>query len=138
MSLRILKLSPEEVSELQRPFSHVEAKVAMMAGFAKAISEAGYLPSEAEDFLQKFANQKLAGWADTVANAGVWWPLGLGALGGAYTAYARNKFEQDFDDRGNPELVSIKKKLQTYRTMTDDLKRTNRVEGSGSAVPTAA
>lgn len=137
MSLRTILLTPQQVEELSQPFGPAEAKAAMLAGFAEAISSAGLLPSEADDLLQKVANTKMAGWADTVANAGVWWPLGIGALGGAYTAYARHKFEQDFNDRGNPELVSLKQKIRTYRTMSDDLKRTNKVEGR-DAVPTAA
>jgi len=135
MSLRTIYLTPEQVAELAAPFTPAEAKAAMMAGVANAISQAGLLPSEAELIFQKFANDKFGTWGDVAANTMVWLPLGAGALGGAYTAYARHKIEQDFDDRGNPELATLKKKIQTYRTMSDDLRRTNRVEGGGQALP---
>lgn len=170
--LRTIHLTPEQVQDLTAPYSSEHAKVAMMAGFAFSISQAGLLPSQAEEALQKFAGQQVDGWApallesavwnplaqadspngikkradggfsilpgaDTVANVGVWAPLGLGALGGAYSAYARQNMEHDFNDRGHPDLVALKQKIKAYRTMSDDLRRTNRVEGDGQAIATA-
>lgn len=139
MTLKTLFVTPEQAAELQAPFSVGEAKVAMMAGFAHAISQAGLLPSEADEFLSGQIGMGKMGfdWGSAAANLGVWMPLGLGALGGAYTAYARHDAKHDFDDRNQPELIALKQKLKTYRMMTDDLKRTNAVEG-GSPVQQAA
>lgn len=99
-------------------------------GFAIGLSEIGLLPSEFESLVKQaeggpldfiMAIPKALGSATLYTGA-------AGALGGAYTGYLRHKTERAVDGKDDPETLALQNKLNAYRQMTQDLRRTDKVQ----------
>ena len=125
-----IDLSPADIVELTGPFTPKEALDGIKLGFAMGLSDCGLIPSEVEDFLKS----GVINWGDLAKmgpeaylelSTGV---IGAGALAGAYSGYARHQVEQGLNGTDDPQLSSLKKKLDAYHSMTADLKRTNAVQ----------
>ncbi len=142
MDFSKLALTQEQIVELNGPFTAKHAQEMTMLGFARALSEAGILPSEAQEMLkvalvkavdpQKFATLSLniGDLVGSVADAAYNYPvamMGGGALLGAYTGYARHNAEQTIKGNENPKVLELKRKIDAYNSMTQDLQRSNNI-----------
>ena len=98
---------------------------AIRLGFARAASEAGLTPAEAE--LKIAGMAKSAGLPlpsiETLLDKYWWALLGAGAIGGGLSGVARHKLEQRADNREDPEINADMQKAEGYDRMSDDLKR---------------
>lgn len=133
MDLKTINLSDADIAELSQDFGPKEAMEALCLGFAMGLSECGLTPSEFEGF----SKLGLVNWGEVPAEilggygtaaAGI---IGAGALGGAYSGYARSRVEQTMNGTDNPDIVALRKKIQAYRSMSSDLKRTNALQHTG-------
>ena len=108
---------------------------AVRLSVARAISDAGLTPSQAEAQLAKMASQKEAGIGDgfkAVLDVLAKSTLGLMAAGGAvgaYTGHKRNQIERSIRGEEDPEVSAIKKKTEGYRKMTEELRETLAAQG---------
>jgi hypothetical protein len=124
MDLSKIALNDAQLAELNGPFTQKHAQEAVLLGMARALAENNLLPSDVEPLLKAgFEWGSLASLPGQYALLG----LGTGAVLGAYSGYARHKMEQVLDGNDDPKVVALKKKIEAYRNMTADLKRTSAV-----------
>lgn len=139
MNLEKLSLSREDIAELSEPFGPKHAMEALRMGFASGLSELGLLPSEFEEMLKsanfkegtlgELFNKGVEGYGNAAALV-----IGAGALGGAYSGYARARLDQMIAGNDDPEAVALRKKTQAYQSMIADLKRTNQLQAAPQTV----
>ena len=94
---------------------------AIRMGFARAASEAGLTPEQAE---QKLAAYTPVGVLETISNMLQTYamaPIIAGAFIGGASGVARNNIEKRISGTEDPEMNSIEKKRQGYQKMTGDL-----------------
>jgi hypothetical protein len=125
MDLSQIELNDAQLAELSGPFTQKHAQEAALLGMARALAENNLLPSDVEPLLHKAGFE----WGSLASLPGQYALLGLGtgAVLGAYSGFARHKMEQVLDGNDDPKVVALKKKIEAYRNMTADLKRTSAV-----------
>ncbi len=124
-----IDLTQEQILELNGPFTHKEAREHAALGFAQALAEHHILPSSLECML-KAASLKMAfgeGAIDFLTKGGPMLGLTLGAVGGTYAGYAHNKIDKVLEGRDDPKVVELKRKIEAYKNMSADLKRTSAI-----------
>lgn len=122
-----LNLTAEELAELQEPYGPKHAMLATRIGFAMGLSELGITPSEFET-LVKAASFEWSRFLPEIPEAygtAAMLATGAGALGGAYSGYARARAEQVLNGQEDPEAVALERKLKAYKSLSGDLTRTN-------------
>ena len=127
-------LGSQEALDLDQPYSPQDAFAAFKLGMATGMSELGLTPEEFER-MGKFAlmnwnpidlfGKGLEGYGTIAALL-----TGAGALGGAYTGYARSNIENMLDGKGDPETMALRRKIRAYQGMSADLKRNSAVMAS--------
>jgi hypothetical protein len=126
MDLDRITLNESQHAELTGPFLPKHAHEAALLGFARALAENGISPSAMEDFLKtgKFdLGEAMANFPGQYALLG----LGVGAVGGAYSGYARHRLEQKIEGKENPQMIALQKKIDSYRNLIADARRMQQV-----------
>jgi hypothetical protein len=105
-----------------------ESRQAVRLGLARAMSEAGMTPSQAERKLAGFPLEKkaegpLTGALDMLKKWNVAWLLG-GAAAGAGAGYLHHKVDQTLAGEDDPEVAALRRKADGYHKMTADLNQT--------------
>lgn len=111
---------------------------AIRLGFARAASEAGLTPSEAEAKLAAMSKQAAG------ATSGLWdllhslvensfvIPAAGAAIVGGLSGVARHDLERKLDNKDDPAIQADEEKAKQYEKMTEDLKRQQQ---AGSSMP---
>lgn len=126
MDLDVISLNANELAELSGPYTPKHAQEAVLLGFARALAENGISPAAMEEFVKsgKFdLGESMMKFPGQYALLG----LGVGAVGGAYSGYARHRIEQKIDGKENPEMIALQKKIDAYRNLIGDAKRMQQV-----------
>lgn len=99
---------------------------AIRLGFAKAASEAGLTPSEAEAKLAGM-NKEGLGTLDAIlqllTEQGPMAVMAGGAIAGGLSGIARHKLERRAEGKDDPQLTADELKAQGYERMSEDLRR---------------
>lgn len=125
MDFSKIALNEIEFAELSGPFTQKHAREAALLGMARALAEQGLMPGDVEALLRK-TGFDISGLASLPAQYSML-GIGGGALLGAYSGYARHQMEQTLDGNDDPAVVALKRKIDAYKNMTTDLKRTEKV-----------
>ena len=101
-----------------------ETRQAVRLGVARAMSESGLTPSQAEAHLSRFSIDKSAGVLEEVMNAlkgGAFMALAGGGLAGAYAGKLHHQMDRAVAGENDPEVSSLRRKSDAYHKMTADL-----------------
>ena len=110
---------------------------AMRLGFARAASEAGLTPSQAEAKLAAMnkaadgipvvggltGSSGLLGALSHAVETSFMAAAGIGALGGGLSGILRHNVERRLDNKDDPGIQTDEQKAKEYEKMTADLKR---------------
>lgn len=102
-----------------------ESRQAIRIGVARAMSEAGLIPSEGEMKLASVSFQKEAvdvlEFLKTMVTTVPAYAVVAGAGIGAYAGHVHHSADRALSGEDDPELNTLKKKTDAYRKMTADL-----------------
>ena len=102
---------------------------AFKLGFAIGLSEHGITPSEFEK-MAKYAEVNILGLGANLIDGLAKATLVGGAAGtllGGYSGYLRHRAEKAIEGKNDPDIVALQNKIRTYRQMSEDLVRTDRI-----------
>lgn len=115
---------------MKYPLSPDETRDALRLGFARAFAEANVLPSAAESLLShgKLATEIVPagplGWIHGGIDLAKGTALGALVAGGAIGAasgHLRSQVEQKLDGTEDPEVTTLRRKIDGYKKMTAEL-----------------
>lgn len=101
-----------------------ESSQAVRLGVARAMSEAGLTPSQAEDKLASLDMDKEAGMLDDLAGIAAKIPLvaiGVGGIAGAYAGKLHHQADRALAGDNDPDITALRRKTDEYHKMTADL-----------------
>ena len=104
-----------------------ESRQAVRIGVARAMSEAGFIPSEAEVKLASSTLNKKAdvlGFLEKLVTTVPPYVVLASAGIGAYAGHLHHAADKALSGEDDPEINTIKKKTDAYRKMTADLAQT--------------